>query len=112
MTYYVLVVIELSSRKVHIAGITPGPDGPFMMQVGRNLTDPFDGFLRGKRWLILDRDKKFTTEFRDLLEHAGTDVIRSRGHNKAAIAVANKLARIVWAVSTRESEFQSVPAAA
>ncbi len=74
--YYVLVVIELSSRKVHIAGITQGPDGPFMMQVGRNLTDPFDGFLRGKRFLILDRDKKFTTEFRDLLEHAGTDVIR------------------------------------
>ena len=28
VTYYVLVVIELSSRKVHIAGITPGPDGP------------------------------------------------------------------------------------
>ena len=76
VTYYVLVVIELSSRKVHIAGITPGPDGPFMMQVGRNLTDPFDGFLRGKRFLVVDRDKKFTTEFRDLLEHAGTDVIR------------------------------------
>ena len=36
----------------------------------------------------------------------------ARGHNKAAIAVASKLARIVWAVSTRESEFQSVPAAA
>ncbi len=76
VTYYVLVVIELSSRKVHIAGITPGPDGPFMMQVGRNLTDPLDVFLRGNRFLILDRDKKFTTEFRDLLEHAGTDVIR------------------------------------
>ena len=45
-------------------------------EVGRNLTDPLDGFLRGKRFLILDRDKKFTTEFRDLLEHAGTDVIR------------------------------------
>ncbi len=79
VTCYVLVVIELSSRKVHIAGITPGPDGPFMMQVGRNLTDPFDGFLRGKRFLILDRDKKFTTEFRDLLEHAGTDVINAGG---------------------------------
>ena len=47
-----------------------------MMQVGRNLTDPLDGFLRGKRFLILDRDKKFTTEFRNLLEQAGTDVIR------------------------------------
>ena len=31
-----------------------------MMQVGRNLTDPLDGFLRGKRFLVLDRDKKFT----------------------------------------------------
>ncbi len=47
-----------------------------MMQVGRNLTDPLDGFVRGKRFLILDRDKKFTTEFCDLLEHAETDVIR------------------------------------
>ncbi len=47
-----------------------------MMQVGRNLTDPVDGFLLGKRFLILDRDKTFTTDFRDLLEHAGTDVIR------------------------------------
>ena len=55
VTHYVLVVIELSSRKVHIAGITPGPDGAFMMQVGRNLTDPLKGFLRGKRLLILDR---------------------------------------------------------
>ncbi len=40
VTYHVLVVIELSSRKVHIAGITPRPDGAFMMQVGRNLTNP------------------------------------------------------------------------
>ena len=59
MTYYVLVVIELSSRKIHVAGITPGPYSAFMMQVGRNLTDPLDGFLLGKRLLILDRDKKF-----------------------------------------------------
>ena len=49
----------------------PGHD-----EVGRNLTDPLDAFLRGKRWLILDRDQKFTTEFRNLLEHAETDVLR------------------------------------
>ncbi len=47
-----------------------------MMQLGRNLTDPVDGFLLGKRFLILDRDKKFTSDFRDLIEEAGTDVIR------------------------------------
>ncbi len=72
VTYCVLVVIELFSRKIHVAGVTPGPDSAFMMQVGRNLTDPIDGFLLGKRFLIMDRDKKFTTEFRDLVEDAGT----------------------------------------
>jgi len=76
VTYYVLVVIELSSRKVHIAGITPGPDSAFMMQIGRNLTDPMDGFLLGKRFLVLDRDKKFTAKFRELVDDAGTRVIR------------------------------------
>ncbi len=76
VTYYVLVVIELSSRKVHIAGITPRPDSAFMMQIGRNLTDPMDGFLLGKRFLVLDRDKKFTAKFRELVDDAGTRVIR------------------------------------
>ena len=76
VTYYVLVVIELSSRKIHVAGITPGPDSALMMQVGCNLTDPLDGFLLGKRFLILDRDKKFTAEFRGLVDDAGTRVIR------------------------------------
>ena len=76
VTHYVLVVIELSSRKVHIAGITPRPDGAFMMQVGRKLTDLQEGFVCGERLLILDRDQKFTTEFRNLLEHARTDVVQ------------------------------------
>ena len=47
-----------------------------MMQVGRNLTDAVDGFLLGKGFLILERDKKFTSDFRDLIEESGTDVIR------------------------------------
>jgi hypothetical protein len=45
VTYYVLFVMELSTRRVHVAGITPNPDGRFMMQVARNLTDAADGFL-------------------------------------------------------------------
>ena len=76
VTYYVLIVIELSTRRVHVAGITPTPDSAFMKQVGRNLTNEFDGFLLGKRFLIMDRDKKFTADFRNLIEHSGTDVIR------------------------------------
>ena len=46
------------------------------MQVGRNLTDPVDGVLADKRFLILDRDAKFSSAFRDLLKNAGTEVVR------------------------------------
>jgi hypothetical protein len=51
VTYYVLVVMELSTRRVHLAGITPHPNEAFMMQCARQLTDPFDGFLLDKRYL-------------------------------------------------------------
>ncbi len=76
MTYYILFFMELSTRRVHVAGITRNPDERFMLQVARNLTDPFDGFLLGKRYLILDRDGKYTKEFREFLFDAGTNVVR------------------------------------
>ena len=47
-----------------------------MLQAGRNLTDAVDGFLVGKRFLILDRDAKFSSAFRSLLKNAGTEVVR------------------------------------
>jgi hypothetical protein len=43
VTFYVFFVIELATRRVEIAGITPGPDEAWMMQIGRNLTDPAFG---------------------------------------------------------------------
>jgi hypothetical protein len=73
---YVLFVIELRGRRVHFAGITPGPDDAFIRQVGRNLTDPEDGFLRDKRFCLMDRDAKFTTAFRCLLREAGIEAVR------------------------------------
>src|SRR5215831_3789422 len=63
VTYYVLVVMELATRRVQIAGITPHPTGAFMQQCARQLTDPGDGFLVGKRYLLHDRDTKFTQAF-------------------------------------------------
>jgi len=39
-----------------------------MKQVARNLTDAVDGFLVGKRYLLMDRDASFSTEFRDVAE--------------------------------------------
>jgi transposase InsO family protein len=76
VTFYVLVVIELSSRRVHLAGATPNPDTAWMMQIGRNLTDPFDGPFVGKRFLIMDRDRKYCDAFRSLLNGVGMETVR------------------------------------
>jgi putative transposase len=73
VTYYVLVVMELSTRRVEIAGITPHPNAAFMMQCARQLTDPVDGFLLNKRYLIHDRDTKFTTAFDQCLRAQGVE---------------------------------------
>src|SRR4029450_11920888 len=51
VTYYVLGVMELSTRRIHLAGITPHPTEAFMRQCARQLTDPFDGVLLDKRCL-------------------------------------------------------------
>ena len=56
----VLFLIELSTRRVEIAGITSEPDPAWMSQVSRNVTDVSDGFLTDKRFLIHDRDPLFT----------------------------------------------------
>jgi transposase InsO family protein len=76
VTYYVLIVVELSTRRVEVAGLSSEPDTAFMMQVGRNLTDVSGGFLAGKRILIIDRDRKYGEGFRSLLEESGTNVLR------------------------------------
>jgi len=72
---YVLVVMELATRRVQVAGITPHPTAAFMQQCARQLTDPFEGFLLGKRSLIHDRDTKFTQAFDGLLKDSGVEPI-------------------------------------
>lgn len=49
VTYYVLFIMHLSTRSMHIAGVTTAPNGAFMKQVARNLTDVSDGFLSNNR---------------------------------------------------------------
>ncbi len=74
--YSVLFVMELRTRSVHIAGITAEPNGVWMRNMARHLTDGFDGFLLGKRYLILDRDPLFTRGFRDILRGSGVEPLR------------------------------------
>jgi putative transposase len=69
--YFVFFVIDIETRRVVIAGISHSPNGVWMKQIARNLTDSEDGFLRGVRYLILDRDLLYTASFRTLLKEAG-----------------------------------------
>ncbi len=71
VTYYVLFIMHLSTRFVHIAGMTTAPNGAFMKQVARNLTDVSDGFITNSEFLIMDRDTKFTNEFKAHLKRDG-----------------------------------------
>ena len=68
--------MELATRRVHFAGLTPNPEEAWMLQVARNVTDAEEGFLRGKKYLLMDRDGKFSEAFRATLEHAGVEAVR------------------------------------
>jgi transposase InsO family protein len=61
---------------VKIAGITAHPHDRWMTQIARNLTDLDEGFLRSTRYLILDRDTKYSEAFRGVLVREGIQVIR------------------------------------
>ena len=76
VTFYVLLVIEHSSRRVYFAGATPNPNTEWMMQIARNLTDPVDGFVSSKRFIIIDCDRKYCDAFRAMLKSAGTESLR------------------------------------
>jgi putative transposase len=76
VTCYLLFVIELKSRRVRLAGCTARPEGAWMAQIARNLTDCCDGFLRGRTHLLMDRDTKFTAEFRQTLRESGVQPVR------------------------------------
>ena len=69
--YVVFFVMMLKTRRVEIVGITSEPDGAWMTQLARNLTDSTEGFLRGVQYIILDRDPLYTAAFRRLLRESG-----------------------------------------
>ena len=67
VTYYVLFFIHLESRRVDIAGITIHPDERWMQQMARNVTMEGCGALRDCRYLLHDRDTKYTHSFRAII---------------------------------------------
>jgi len=75
VTCYVLAVMHLKTRRVHIAGITPSPNATWMKQVCRHMTDGEDGFLKDASHLIVDRDTSFIAMREFLLQNTDTHVV-------------------------------------
>lgn len=86
--HFVLFVSDLDTRRVEIAGIVQQPEGRWMQQIARNLTDVDDGWLNGYRYFIHDRDPLFTESSRALLKSAGVTTVKlsARSPNLKAYA--------------------------
>ncbi|MEJ2230286.1 MAG: helix-turn-helix domain-containing protein [Nitrospirales bacterium] len=76
VTYYILFFIQVASRRVHIAGMTPHPNGPWMTQMARNSTMVEWGFLTPGQHVLHDRDTKFCSTFQETLKAAGVTPIK------------------------------------
>jgi putative transposase len=75
VTFYLLFVMELATRRVRFMGCTTNPDSPWMKIQAKELTNAEDGFLNDKRYVLMDRDTKFTAEFRKIIQDAGTECV-------------------------------------
>jgi transposase InsO family protein len=95
VTYYLLFVMDLSTRRVHVAGITQNPDTRWMMQMAKNLTDPIDGVLADKRLVLIDRDTKYCDAFRHVLETAGVRPVRLPARSPNLNAYAERFVRSI-----------------
>jgi transposase InsO family protein len=93
--YFVLFIIDLQTRRVAIAGIAQQPDGEWMKQTARNLTDADEGFLNGARFLIHDRDPLFSEAFREILKSSDVKTVKLPAQSPDLNAYAERFVRSI-----------------
>lgn len=69
--YMVFFVVDCATRKVKIVHISKGFCGEVMERLAIQMTDYFDGLLKGKRFFFCDKDPLYTQKFKRILENSG-----------------------------------------
>jgi putative transposase len=87
---YVLFFLELGSRRVHFAGCTPNPDGRWTTQQARQLAWSLSEQATPARFLIHDRDSKFSRAFDEVFRSEGIEIIRTPFRAPKANAFAER----------------------
>jgi putative transposase len=93
--YIVLFFIELSTRRVEVAGIAAHANGLWMSQIARNISDTVDGLLARKRYLIHDRDPLFTQDFLNILADSGVKSAKLPPRSPNLNAYAERFVRTI-----------------
>jgi putative transposase len=93
---YVLFFIEHGTRRVHLAGITAHPTGASVIQQARNLLMNLEDQAGGLKFLIRDRDTKFTAAFDTVFAAIGVRIIKTPVQAPRANAIAER-----WIASAR-----------
>lgn len=93
--YYVLFVIEVDSPVVHLLGVTTNPAMAWVIQVAWNFTSDLEDGGRRLRFLIRDRDTKFTVSFDEVFKAIGIEAIRTPMRSPKANAFAERWVRTV-----------------
>jgi transposase InsO family protein len=92
---YVLFFIELGSRRVHVAGCTTHPDDAWVMQQARQVAWELAERKKPVRFLIRDRDRKFTSHFDAVFEAQAVRVVRTPVQAPQANGIAERFVRTV-----------------